>query len=223
MHHRQRALLIDFDAQANLTSGLGFDCDSIDSMAVVLRGEKEIDQVIRSTKVPGLDLIAADTWLERIELMSPLASDRYAHERLKHLIAPLDYDWVLIDTPPSLNWLTESALIAAHFVIVSATAEFYSVKGLERLSHFLKAIDKRHPLRLLGVLLSFWNPRGKNNAAFLQLIEQNFPSGIFQARIRKDRAVAEAAILGEPVFASFPKCRASEDFAQLAREVLSRV
>lgn len=223
LFHGQRVLLVDFDAQANLTSGLGFDCDSIDSMAAVLQGQKEIGQVIQGTKVPGLDLIAADTWLERIELTSPLAADRYSHERLKHLICSLDYDWILIDTPPSLSWLTESALIAAHFVIVSATAEFYSVKGLERLSLFLKTIDQRHPLQLLGVLLSFWNPRGKNNTAFLQVIEQNFPAKIFKTRIRKDSAVAEAAIRGQPVFTSFPKCRASDDFAQLAREVLDQL
>lgn len=221
-HHAQRVLLIDFDAQANLTSGLGFDCDAIDSMACVLQGQKSPLQVIQKTSINNLDLIPADTWLERIELTSPLATDRYSHERLKALLKDLPYDWIFIDTPPSLSWLTESALIAADFALVSATAEFYSVKGLERLSLFLQTIDKRHPLRLLGVLISFWNARAKNNGPFLKLIEDNFPAMVLKTRIRRDSAIGEAAIRGVPVYISHPRSRASADFLQLTREVLQR-
>lgn len=221
-HHGQRTLLIDFDAQANLTSGLGFDCDEIDSMAPVLQGEKRLADVIQKTTIDNLDLVAADTWLERIELTSPLASDRYSHERLKTLLKDAPYEWVLIDTPPSLSWLTESALIAADYALVSATAEFYSVKGLERLSLFLQTIHKRHPLRLLGVVISFWNHRAKNNIPFLQLIEQNFSDLVLPTRIRRDSAIGEAAIRGVPVYTSHPRSRASADFMQLTRDVLQR-
>lgn len=223
IHHQQRVLLVDFDAQANLTSGLGFDCDAVDSMASVLQGRKELANVIQPTRVAHLDLVPADTWLERIELTAPLAADRYAHEKLKAILEKAPYDWVLIDTPPSLSWLTESALIAANFAIVSAVAEFYSVKGLERLAHFLQAIDQRHPLNLVGVLLSFWNARGKNNDAFLQVIQQNFSNRVLQARIRKDSAISEAAIRGVPVFLSHPNARASMDYRALAEEVFQQV
>ena len=88
-----------------------------------------------------------------------LAADRYSHERLKKVLEPLDYDIVIIDTPPSLCWLTESALIASEFSLVCATPEFYSVKGLQRLSLFIENLSLRHPLDILGVTLSFWNPR----------------------------------------------------------------
>src|SRR5271156_5843028 len=87
--HKQKVLLIDFDAQANLTAGLGYDPDAQDSMAPVLQGTKAIQDVIVGTCVKGLDLIPADTWLERVEVTGPLAADRYSHERLKERLKPL--------------------------------------------------------------------------------------------------------------------------------------
>ncbi len=158
--HKKKVLLIDFDAQANLTTGLGFDPDDHDSLASVLQGEKKIDQVILETSLPGLKLIPADTYLERVEVTGQLAADRYSHERLRDLLSPLKYDFVIIDTPPSLCWLTESALIAAKHTLICATAEFYSVKGLDRLSQFVNSIGQRHPLNILGVVLSFLEQSG---------------------------------------------------------------
>ncbi|MBS0626915.1 MAG: AAA family ATPase, partial [Verrucomicrobia bacterium] len=168
--HNQKVLLIDFDAQANLTTGLGFDPDAQDSMAAVLQGEKKIEDVIVPTCIPNLSLIPADTWLERVEVTGNLAGDRYSHEKLKEILNPLSFDTIIIDTPPSLCWLTESALIASKYSLVCATPEFYSVKGLQRLSLFLENISERHVLQVLGVALSFWNPRGKSNEAFLNVI-----------------------------------------------------
>ena len=140
--HNKKTLLIDFDSQANLTTGLGFDPDEFDSLAPVLQGSKSINEVILQTEVKKLDLIPADTWLERVEVTGPLASDRYSHERLREVIDPLDYDFIIIDTPPSLCWLTESSLIAANQALVCATPEFYSVKGLERLSLFIENLSQ---------------------------------------------------------------------------------
>jgi len=219
---KKKVLLVDFDAQANLTTGLGFDPDENDSLAPVLQGEKNIQEVILKTNVKNLDLIPADTWLERIEVTGALAADRYSHEKLSHLLAPLDYDFIIIDTPPSLCWLTESALIAADHTLISATAEFYSVKGLERLSQFVTSISRRHPLNVLGVVLSFWNPRGKNNDAFLGVIENTFPEKLFSTKVRRDAAVSESAIFGKPVFQTAPSSRAAEDYLLLAKQILER-
>lgn len=222
-YHEASVLLIDFDAQANLTAGLGFDPDEFDSLSSVLQGTKELKEVIQKTEDPGLDLIPADTWLERVEVTGPLAGDRYSHERLKRILQNLAYDYVLIDTPPSLCWLTESALIAANHTLISATPEFYSIKGLERLSQFIESISERHPLDVLGVALSFWNPRGKNNQAFIDLIERTFPGKLFETKIRRDIAISEAAIYGQPVFDTSPSCRAAEDYLSLTEEVLTKL
>lgn len=221
--HKKRVLLIDFDAQSNLTTGLGFDPDQNDSLAEVLQLSKPIQDVILPTSIPKLDLIPADTWLERVEVTGSLAADRYSHERLRNILAPLKYDFVLIDTPPSLCWLTESALIASQHTLICATPEFYSVKGLERLSQFVNSISQRHPLQILGVLLSFWNNRGKSNDAFLDIIDTTFPQKLFQSKIRRDITVSEASVIGKPIFETSPKSRAAEDYVELAKEIVKRL
>ena len=223
-HYRQKVLLIDFDSQANLTTGLGYDPDTHDSLAPVLQGKKKIDDVILPTSLSKLFLIPADTWLERVEVTEALAGDRYSHERLKNLLKTLlQYDTIVIDTPPSLCWLTESALIASHYAIVAATPEFYSVKGLQRLSQFMQSLSERHALYLLGVSLSFWNPRGKSNEAFLEVIEETFPGKVFKSKVRRDVAISEASIYGKSVFDTAPKSRAAEDYMSLAKEILKRL
>mgnify|MGYP001281241646 CR=1 FL=1 len=222
-HHKKKVLLIDFDAQANLTSGLGFDPDEHDSLAEVLKQRKNIKDVIKKTSVKNLSLIPADTWLERVEVTEPLACDRYSHEILKGVLAEADYDFILIDTPPSLCWLTESALIASDHTVICATPEFYSVKGLERLSQFIKSLSERHPLNILGVLLSFWNARGKNNETFLDVIESTFPSKLLKPKIRRDVLVSEAAILGKPLFEIEKESRAADDFKEATKALLQNL
>lgn len=221
--HKKKVLLIDFDAQANLTAGLGFDPDEHDSLAEVLQDNKKIEDVILETDTKNLNLIPADTWLERVEVTGNLASDRYSHERLKKVLLPLDYDFVIIDTPPSLCWLTESAFIASDYCLVAATPEFYSVKGLQRLSLFMKNISERHPLHVLGVVLSFWNTRGKNNSSFLDVINESFPGKILSYKIRKDSSVSEASILGKPVIECAPASRATEDYLKITKELLMKM
>lgn len=221
--HKKKVLLIDFDAQANLTTGFGFDPDENDSLAPVLQGTKDVNEVIIKTHIPNLDLIPADTWLERVEVTGTLAADRYSHEKLRDLLTPLNYDMIIIDTPPSLCWLTESALIAAQHTLVCATPEFYSVKGLERLGQFMDNIGQRHPLNVLGVVLSFWNSRGKNNQAFLDVIERTFPKKAFQNKVRRDIAVSEASIYGKPIFETSPESRAGEDYKGITKEILQRL
>ncbi len=221
--HKKKVLLLDFDAQANLTTGLGFDPDEQDSMAPVLQGEKKIDEVILKTCIKNLDLIPADTWLERVEVTGALAADRYSHERLKEIIAPLNYDYLFIDTPPSLCWLTESALIAAHKALLCATPEFYSIKGLQKLSVFMNNISERHPLSVLGVCLSFWHPRGENNSDFQKIIENTFPGKLLNSKIRRDIAVSRASIYGKPIFETTSNSRAAEDYKSLTKELLTRM
>ena len=130
---------------------------------------------------------------------------------------------MIIDTPPSLCWLTESALIASQYSLVCATPEFYSVKGLQRLSYFLENISQRHTLQVIGVALSFWNPRGKSNDTFLEVIESTFPKKVLENKIRRDITVSESSVFGKPVFETAPKSRAAQDYLELAKELLERM
>lgn len=222
-YHNKKVLLVDFDAQANLTTGLGYNPDENDSLATVLQKQKVVKEVALLTSNKNLDLIPADTWLERVELTQELALDRYSHERLKSLVSELDYDVIIIDTPPSLCWLTESALIAADHTLICTTPEFYSIKGLERLSQFIQNISLRHPIDVIGVAVSFWNKRGKTNETFLDVINQTFPEKILKTKVRRDISVSEAAIYGKPIYEVAPKSRASSDYKQLTEEIISRM
>lgn len=222
-YHDKKVLLVDFDSQANLTAGLGYDPDEQDSLAAVLQRQKTLKEIKVLTSQKNLDLIPADTWLERVEVTGILATDRYSHERLKQIIEHLDYDYILIDTPPSLCWLTESALIAADYSLICTTPEFYSVKGLERLSQFIQNTGQRHPLEVLGVAVSFWNQRGKSNEAFLNVIENAFPNKLLNTKIRRDIRVSEAAIYGKPIYELASESRAAEDYKALTEEIISRM
>jgi len=221
--HNKKVLLIDFDAQANLTTGLGFDPDEQDSLATVLLEEKKIHEVILNSCQKNLDLIPADTFLERVEVSGKLAADRYSHERLKKVLKNLNYDFIIIDTPPSLCWLTESALIAASYSLVCATPEFYSIKGLQRLAIFMNNISTRHTLEILGVAMSFWHSRGKSNHEFQSVIEKTFPKKLLKSKIRRDISISEASIYGRPIFHTAPKSRASIDFQELTKELINRM
>ena len=221
--HNKKVLLIDFDAQANLTTGLGFDPDEQDSLATVLLEEKKIHEVILNSCQKNLDLIPADTFLERVEVSGKLAADRYSHERLKKVLKNLNYDFIIIDTPPSLCWLTESALIAASYSLVCATPEFYSIKGLQRLAIFMNNISTRHTLEILGVAMSFWHSRGKSNSEFQSVIEKTFPKKLLKSKIRRDISISEASIYGRPIFHTAPKSRASIDFQELTKELINRM
>lgn len=225
-YHKKKVLLVDFDAQANLTMGLGLDPDDVDSMAPVLLGTKGVKDVIKKTGITNLDLVPADTWLERVEVTGALAADRYSHERLKLILDEVNYDYIIIDTPPSLCWLTESALIAAHHAVVCATCEFYSVKGLHRLSEFMTTIAERHPMGILGVVISFWNARAKNNSGFLNVIERSFPGKCFDAKVRRDVSVSAASVFGKPLFEVdklHKTSRAAEDYRTLTKEIVGRL
>ncbi len=222
--HKKKVLVLDLDPQANLTLGLGYDPDTQDSLAPVLQNKKQIEDVILSTSLKNLFLIPADTWLERVEVTEALASDRYSHEKLKHLLSPLtSYDFILIDTPPSLCWLTESALIAADYALIATTPEFYSLKGMQRLAEFIDTLKGRHRLQVLGVLLSFWNERGQNNSAFVEMIENTFPGKLLQEKIRRDAEVAKAAIHGKPLIQTSAKSRAVQDYQALGVSLLKRL
>ena len=87
----------------------------------------------------------------------------------------------------------------------------------------METLSQRHSLAVLGVVLSFWNPRGKSNDAFLEVIDEAFPQQILKSKIRRDISVSEATIYGKPIFETAPKSRAAEDYSTLAKELLKRL
>jgi chromosome partitioning protein len=223
-YHKKKVLLIDFDAQANLSTGIGIEFDCIDAMPLVLKGEKDLRSIIRKTCIKGLDIAPANVYLDGIEATSPLAMDLYSHERLRKVLKSCenDYDFVFIDTPPSLGWLTQSAFFASRYTVLCVTPEPYSMLGLNRLREYHNTIRENHPLTCLGVLISFWDKLGSANKAYLEAIEASFPGKVFDAKIRRDIAISKAIFQGKPVILTNEEARASQDYRKLAKEFLGR-
>lgn len=223
-YYKKKVLLIDFDAQANLSTGLGIGPDSLDTMAAVFKGEKTIHEVIQKTTIPGLSLICANTYLDGIETQAPLVSDLYAHEKLRGHLRELDFDFCFIDTPPSLQWLTRSAFYASDYSIICSIPEPYSVLALNRLKTFHeREIGTHHSISCFGIVLSLWDARLTTNSAFLQAVEDAFPSTVFTHKIRRDICVSRAIFAGQSVFEYAEKSRAANDFQSIAKEFLHRM
>lgn len=220
--HKKRVLLIDFDPQANLSTGLGLGTDSTRTMVPVLQGEKTMEEVIQATSVENLFMVPANTFLDQIESTAPLVRDPYAHERLRKALVGLEYDFCFIDIPPNLGWLCQSAFFAANHSLICSIPEPYSVLALNRLAKYHEAINRNHSLSVLGVIFSLWDERGATNKAFLEGVEDVFPAKIFSTRIRRDIAVSRAVLQGLPVFDTAAASRVAGDYRQLTVEFLKR-
>ncbi len=220
--HHQKVLLIDFDGQANLSTALGFGPDQEITIAEVLTEQTSIEQAILSTSLDNLRLIPSNAYLDGIERTAPLVSDPYAHERLRHRLTNLQYDWIFIDIPPSLGWLTQSAFFASTHSMICAVPEAFSVLGLKRLKEFHDSVCRYHPIEVLGIVLSFWDERGAVNQEFLSAIEECFPQQICQAKIRRDMGVSRSVLQGKPLFETNPNSRASVDYQNLSKELLQK-
>lgn len=225
LFHKKRCLLIDFDPQANLSSSLGFSTDDLLTMVPVLQDEKNITEVIKSTRIPKMDIITANTFLDQIEATNPLIGDPYAHERLRVNLKDVStkYDFCFIDIPPSLNWLCRSAFYAADYSFICAIPEPFSVLAMQRLSKYHVSINRNHQINVLGILLSFWDKRSSINNALIQGIEMAFSGKIFNTKVRRDKAIPKAVLDGKPVFLTEKTSRASKDYQALAKEVLKKI
>jgi chromosome partitioning protein len=223
--HKKRVLLIDFDSQANLSIGLGVGPDELSTMVPVLQGERGLTSVIQNTSVEGLSLIPANAYLDGIERTPQLGNDPYAHERLRRGLKSVeqDFDLCFIDTPPSLGWLTQSAFFASQHSVICAIPEAYSIIALRRLKEFQASIRQYHDIRVLGVVLSFWDERGAVNKAFLSEIDSSFPNVTFASKIRRDMTVSRAVLKGQTVFDFDEASRAAEDYKILTQEFVTRL
>jgi chromosome partitioning protein len=218
-----KVLLVDFDAQANLTFGLGFGIDCMPSIVDVLEGKIKAEGVILKTDDPNLFLLPANAYLDGIESRSPIVGDLYGHERLKKVLTSLAYDFILIDTPPSLGWLTQSALFASQYSLICAMPEPYSIMALNRLNEIHSQIQEHHGIEILGVLLSFFDERGATNQGYVEAIESAFMGKLFKTKVRRDIAVSRTALKGKSVFDTMKQSRAGDDYKMLASEVLERL
>jgi chromosome partitioning protein len=215
-----RTLCVDLDPQANLTMSQGIDPDTLEvSMYDVLVHHTSIREVIRKREV---DVACASIDLAGAEIAM---STQIGRERsLQKAIEPVreDYDYIFIDTPPSLGLLTINALTAADKVIVPVQCEYLSMRGLVQLQNTLSMIrDNLNPdVEIEGILPTLVDARTVHAKEAIELLEENFGDRVFASRINKTVRFAEAPVKGMSVLKYDPDGKAAYAYRQLAKEVL---
>jgi chromosome partitioning protein len=213
-------LAVDLDPQGNLTMSQGMDPDSVErSMFDVLVHSLPIDEVIHRTEidlaVSSIDLAGAE-----LALSSMIGRERALQKGL--LPARNRYDYVLVDTPPSLGLLTINALTAADSVIVPVQCEYLSLRGLVQLENTLTMIrDNLNPtVEIRGILPTMYDGRTLHSREAVEMLKENFGELVFETRIRKTVRYAEAPVQGSSVLKYDPSGTAAEAYRDLAKEVL---
>jgi chromosome partitioning protein len=220
----RRILLIDLDAQANATSGLGFprEKQGPDSYDVLLSGTA--DGAVRETAFPNLWLLPSGRDLVGAEIELVDKADR--ETRLKEAIEPLReaYEFLFVDSPPALSLLTVNALTAADAVLVPIQTEYFALEGMTAL---LETVDRvrgafNPSLEVEGIVLTMFDERTNLARQVTEDIRQHFGDRVFKTVIPRNVRLGEAPSFGKPVLAYDVKSRGAEAYLALAREFLKR-
>jgi chromosome partitioning protein len=216
-----RVLCIDLDPQGNLTMSQGIDPDKVEhSLYDVLVNDMPISEIIVEREidiaVASIDLAGAE-----IAMSTKIGRERTLEKALKEVAA--DYDFVCIDTPPSLGLLTINALTAANKVIVPVQCEYLSMRGLVQLQNTLRMIQENlNPdVRIEGILPTMLDTRTIHAKEAVEILEENFGDLVFESRIRKAIKFAEAPVKGASVLKYDSESSAASYYRDLAKEVLS--
>ena len=221
----KRVLLVDFDPQGNATSGLGVDKNELDkTIREVIMNEAPLSTVVRATETKNLWLLPATPELANTEVELAAADRRLS--RLTFALQGTDeYDFVLIDSPPSLSLLTVNGLIAADYILLPVQAEFYAMEGLGQLLETMKLVRKgmNPTLELIGVLVTMMDTRTVLSRQVLTEIQKHFPGKVFETTIPRNVRIAEAPSHGEPVGKYDKWSKGARAYKALAKEILDRV
>ena len=216
----KKILLIDLDPQANLSQSLGL-IDQERNIYGALRGEYKLQPI---EIVKGLDIIPSTLDLSGAEVeMSGEAGREYI---LRELIEPIraSYDYILIDSPPSLGLLTINSFTASDEVFIPLQAQYLALQGLTKLLEVIDKIKKRlnKELRVGGVFITQYDSRKVLNRDVVATIEAHFKDEVFKTRVRDNIALAEAPAQGLDIFRYNPKSYGAEDYLSLSKEILKR-
>ena len=219
----RKVLMLDEDPQGNATSGLGFDKRDIKKCVYdTLINDVPMKDVLLHTDYENLDVIPATIQLagaeiELVSLMNREGRLKNALERVKH-----DYDYVLIDCPPSLGLLTINALTAANSVLVPIQCEFYALEGVSQLMNTIKLVQRNlNPaLKLEGVLMTMFDQRTNLSSDVVGEVRKYFNTKMYNTIIPRNVRLSEAPSHGQPVIVYDPKSKGAQVYSELAQEVL---
>ncbi|KWW16704.1 MULTISPECIES: AAA family ATPase [Peribacillus] len=220
----QKVLMVDIDPQGNATSGAGIDKADVEQCIYdVLVDDVEASAVILETKVENLYAIPATIQLAgaEIELVPTISRE----VRLKRALEEVqsEYDYIVIDCPPSLGLLTLNALTAADAVLIPVQCEYYALEGLSQLLNTVRLVQKHlnHELKIEGVLLTMLDARTNLGLQVIEEVKKYFQDKVYQTIIPRNVRLSEAPSHGEPIIIYDPKSRGAEVYLELAKEVVS--
>lgn len=219
----KRVLIVDLDPQGNTSSGLGIDKNDLQqSLYHVLVNDGEAEKAVLKTPFHGLEVLPAAPILAAAEVELVNVSGR--EFRLNQALGKLDYDYVLIDCPPSLGLLTLNGLVAAHSLLIPVQAEYYALEGLGQLLQTVQSVRKKlNPsLTLLGVLLTMHNGRTTLSTQVYEEVKKHFPDTLFDTIIPRNVRLAEAPSYGKPISHYDKWSKGARGYKELAKEVIVR-
>jgi chromosome partitioning protein len=221
----KKTLLIDCDSQGNATSGMGIEKSSISEKNLyhALINQVPLEETVRATKIPTLSIIPASQDLVGVEVEFVSFSDR--EKRLKNLLDNFDlsYDFLIIDCPPSLGFLTLNSLVASNYVIIPLQCEYYALEGLGQLLNTVKLVQaKLNPsLSIAGILLTMFDTRNRLSHQVSDEVKKYFKSKVFKTVIPRNVRLSESPSHGLPIIMYDINSRGAISYMELAQEILT--
>ncbi|MEE1243508.1 MAG: AAA family ATPase [Frisingicoccus sp.] len=218
-----KVLTIDMDPQGNTTSGLGIDKNEVESTVYeLILDEASAEQCIRPSVMEGLDVIASNINLSgaEVELISIENKEYLLKEKID--LVKADYDYIIIDCPPSLNLLTINAMTTADTILVPIQCEYYALEGLSQLIHTIDLIKERlNPnLEIEGVVFTMFDARTNLSLQVVENVKENLDRNIYKTIIPRNVRLAEAPSYGMPINMYDKRSSGAEAYRLLANEVV---
>ncbi|MBI2122099.1 MAG: ParA family protein [Candidatus Sungbacteria bacterium] len=219
----KKVLLVDFDPQANTTSGLGFNPRKIEkSIYHALIGKITASDAVKKSGILAVDILPASPALAGASV--ELVDMRSREYKLKEILEPLrrKYDFIIIDSPPSLGLLTINALTASQKVVIPVQCEYYALEGLADLLRTIQLVNSNLKTRtaILGALLTMYDRKSRLHRAVAKEIRRKFPGYVFEAVIPRNISLAEAPSFGKTILQYDPYSHGAKAYRQLAEEIL---
>ncbi len=222
----RRVLLVDFDPQGALSVGLGITSHQLDHTIYKLIMEQgvPVDEVVRPTSVPGMDLLPSNIDLSaaEVQLVTEVGREQALGRALRPLVAR--YDFILVDCQPSLGLLTINALACADGVLIPLECEFFSLRGVALLMDTIDKVRERlNPtLAITGILATMYDPRTLHAREVMARVVEAFGDIVFDAVINRTVRFPETSVAGEPITRWAPKSAGAKAYRARAREVIAR-
>ena len=222
----KKVLLIDADPQANATSGMGFDVNNMQGSTIYecLIGQSDVSAALLKTEIEGLHLVPSHIDLVGAEIEMLQLPDR--EKVFKNALAPVadQYDYIFIDCSPSLGLITVNALTAANSIVIPVQCEYYALEGLGKLLNTVKIVQARlNPaLAIEGFLLTMYDARLRLANQVVEEVRRHFPDMVFQTIVQRNVKLSESPSYGKPVILYDAASIGSNNYLNLAKEVLQK-